>query len=136
MLRYVLPMMLLLSGCSMAMHDDSQQKFSAKQRAEMEKTLAGLIPGKPTSCVSVSMVQNIDTYPNTMLFKFNRNRVYRNDLSGGCPGASFGEFPVFQVHGSQYCSGDIVNFRDSSTGMLTGSCALGEFTPYTKSKGA
>jgi hypothetical protein len=37
---------------------------------------------------------------------------------------------IVKTFGSQYCRGDQAQSADLQSGMLTGSCALGDFTPY------
>ena len=56
--------------------------------------------------------------------------IYRNDLIGSCSGLARGDTMIIKTWGSQYCRGDMVTSADLTTGMVTGSCALGDFTPY------
>ena len=65
-----------------------------------------------------------------LLYKAGRT-VYVNRVLGRCSGLSFGRTLVTTVWGSQICRGDIARVADLSSGMLTGSCALGDFVPYT-----
>ncbi|MBR0553443.1 hypothetical protein [Stakelama marina] len=128
----VLPLALVATGCALTPAQQQQQAAAdAKQHAEMSKQLAGLTPGKPISCIRMRSVQHVKTYPGTILFKVSSSRIYRNDVSMGC-NASRDDVLVTRTTMAQYCAGDIVQLQDRNTGMMTGSCGLGEFIPYTK----
>ena len=67
----------------------------------------------------------------TVAFK-NGRTVYVNHLLGECNGLKSGFYTlVTRSSGSGLCRGDIARVADVSTGMIVGSCAVGDFIPYT-----
>ena len=111
--------------------------LTEKQAKVMDKQLAGKVAGEPINCLSmVDSRQPIRVSDNVLLYRVSKNKVYRNDLAGGCPG--FGRDDDIMVTrsfgGSQLCSGDIFKLVDRSSGMWTGSCSFGKFVPYTAPK--
>lgn len=104
--------------------------------AKAEKTLLTQLQGKaagpPVSCLppyrSNDMIVVDD---NTVLFREGRNKVYRQDPPGGCsPMGSGGYTLVTRSSSSQMCRGDIVQVTDLRSGIIAGSCSLGDFVPY------
>ncbi|KXU32850.1 MULTISPECIES: hypothetical protein [unclassified Sphingobium] len=119
---------LLLAGCS-----DSYEppRLTEKQTSELERALAGKVPGERTSCVNRESQSNLTAISNSvLLYRVSRRLVYRNDLIGSCSGLSRGDTLIIRTWGSQYCRGDQLTSADLMTGMVTGNCALGDFIPY------
>ncbi|WHO39172.1 hypothetical protein PMI04_000795 [Sphingobium sp. AP49] len=107
------------------------QPLTEKQTAEMDKALAGLVPGEKVNCINREPQTNFTVISgNTLLYRVNRKLVYKNDLIGSCAGLARGDTMIVRTWGSQYCRGDITTSADLMTGINTGSCALGDFTPY------
>ena len=101
----------------------------------LTKRLDGLTPGKPVSCLSMREVTQVKGYGNTLLYIQGRNRVWRTETNGGCEGISRrDDIMVTRTTSAQYCRGDMIQTRDRTGGFMTGACALGDFTPYTKAK--
>jgi hypothetical protein len=66
----------------------------------------------------------------TIVFKRGR-QVYVNHLLGECDGLDSGFYTlVTRSGGSGMCRGDISHVTDVRTGMMVGSCAIGDFVPY------
>ncbi len=103
----------------------------AEQAGKLEKRLAGLVPGKPQSCVPYSQIRGSNSYGQTILYQHGTRQFYRNDTSPGCR-IGFNDIMVTQTPISQLCRGDIVTLVDRNTGFPTGSCALGDFVPYRR----
>lgn len=128
----VLPLALIATGCAMTPAEQQRQAAAdAKAHDEMTQQLAGLTPREPVMCINQRDIDSVKTYPGAILYKASPNRIYKSDVPPGCR-ASFDDVIVTRTTTAQYCSGDIVRMVDRNTGMLTGSCGLGEFTPYTK----
>lgn len=111
--------------------------MTEKQAKVMDKQLAGKVAGEPVNCLSmVDSRQPIRVSDDVLLYRVSKNKVYRNDLAGGCPG--FGRDDDIMVTrsfgGSQLCNGDIFKLVDRSSGMWRGSCSFGKFVPYTAPK--
>jgi hypothetical protein len=61
--------------------------------------------------------------------------VYVNHPSGGCPELGSDRYLVTRSPTGQLCAGDIVTVRETGPGGIeTGSCALGDFTPYRRAR--
>jgi len=119
---------LLLAGCSGSYEPP---KLTEKQTSELERALAGKVAGEKTSCVTRVSQANLTAISNSvLLYRVSGRLVYRNDLIGSCSGLSRGDTLIIKTWGSQYCRGDMATSADLTTGMVTGSCALGDFTPY------
>lgn len=131
MIRVAVPALLvLLAGCT-----TTAEQSDARDRARLEKALAGLTPGEPMRCLRHEQVNQIRTFDGTILYVAGRNRLWRNDVVGNCAGLRRGDIVVSKTFGSQYCEGDIIQTRSPTGGFLSGSCSLGRFTPYTRQNG-
>ncbi|WP_448663475.1 hypothetical protein ACG3SL_02045 [Sphingomonas sp. CJ20] len=132
MIRLVLPALLLASGGVAAATMQEKPKPDAAT-ARVERTLAGLTPGKPMTCLPRARVTEMQTADGVILYIGGRNRVYRNDVVGHCAGLKRDDVVVsFSSGGGDYCRGDILQTRSPNGGMMTGSCSLGSFVPYTR----
>jgi hypothetical protein len=99
--------------------------------ARLQQVLAGKVPGPAMTCLPSHGTREMITIDdNTILFRRGQT-VYRNDPVGGCPGLASGFYAlVTRSTGSGLCRGDIAQVADLGTGMIVGSCALGDFVPY------
>lgn len=131
MIRVAVPALLLLAGCTTTATEQSD----ARDRARLEKALAGLTPGEPVRCLRRDQFNQIRTFEGTILYVAGRNRLWRNDVVGNCAGLRRGDIVVTRSFGSQVCDGDIIQTRSPTGGFLSGSCSLGRFTPYTRQNG-
>jgi len=106
---------------------------SAEAEAKLGNLLAGKTAGAPVNCLpswkSGDMVVIDD---NTVLFRDNPRRYYRNDFRGGtCSRLGSGSYAmVTRTTSTSLCSGDIAQIVDVSNGFTVGSCVLGDFVPY------
>lgn len=132
MIRVVVPVLLLLAGCATTA---GTEQSDARDRARLDKTLAGLAPGESLRCIRRDQFNEIRTFNGTILYVAGRGRMWRNDVVGNCAGLRLGDIVVSKTFGSQYCDGDIVQTRSPQGGFMTGSCSLGKFTPYTRQTG-
>lgn len=101
---------------------------------EFEHLVAGKVPGAPVQCLaSYEMNDMVVIDESTVAYRLGGNRVYVNHLQGACNGLGRNAIMVTKsVGGSDSCRGDIVTMVDQSSHMMTGSCAFGEFIPYTR----
>ncbi|WP_313804002.1 hypothetical protein [Sphingobium sp.] len=119
---------LLLAGCSGSYEPP---RLTEKQTSELERALAGKVAGEKTSCVNRESQASLTAISSSvLLYRVSGRLVYRNDLIGSCSGLSRGDTLIIKTWGSQYCRGDMATSADLTTGMVTGNCALGDFTPY------
>lgn len=128
-------MLLAVTGCTAA--EEPPAKLTDKQAKTLAKALDGKVPGAPVACVSMmSGTSRLETLSDdVLLYRVNKNLVYRNDLSGTCNGISRGDVLVLKPTNNQYCRGDIARVANLSAGMQTGGCALGDFVPYRTPQG-
>ncbi len=133
MLKQTAAMMLLasLAGCA-ATGKRTPAALTARQSQELARALDGKTPGKPVSCVSRMLgTDGLHAVTDDLLiYRVNRDLVYRNNLNGSCTGISRGATLVLQPTNDQYCRNDIARSVDLTTGMPGPSCALGDFVPY------
>jgi Family of unknown function (DUF6491) len=126
MALFVVP--LLLAGCA---SNGEPPRLTERQAARLESALAGKVAGEPVSCISRYPQSNLTAISDSvLLYRVSSRLIYRNDLMGGCHGISRGDTLIVTSHGSQYCRGDMAKSANLSSGMITGACALGTFTPY------
>lgn len=120
-----------IAGCAMAAND-RPPRLSEKQAKELATALKDKVPGKPVSCVRMSLGSDglHAVSDDVFIYKINRDLVYRNDVNGSCRGLSTGSTMLLKPTNNQYCRGDIVHVVDLTTNMRAGSCGLGDFVPY------
>jgi hypothetical protein len=124
---------LTLGAALTAAGSSAQNAGTRTPEAKLARTLHGLTPQAPTNCIDSDLVTEIETYKDTIIYIRGRNKVWRNDTSPGCTGLRRGDLVVSRGSlNGRYCSGDRVETRSRAGGMVTGACALGDFTPYTK----
>lgn len=121
-----------LGACMMAAPPDD--RMVAEGQAKFAAVTAGKVAGAPITCLPprISSRNLVVIDPATIAYEDSSRRVYVNHLRGECnlhPG--FNSL-VVRSSGSGTCSGDIADVADIRTGMTYGSCALGEFVPYTR----
>ena len=118
---------LTLVGCA-----PDNRPMSAETQAGLDKALAGLTPGNPTSCMPpLISTSGTHVYGKILIYTLSGGEVYRNDTTGGCEGSGDDFLVVVEPEG-RACSGDIVRTVDRSSHITTGSCALGQFVRYSK----
>jgi hypothetical protein len=127
---------LLLSAAALAgcMTEPPPPRTAAAQ-AELQQLIAGKIAGAPVTCLppSLSSRNMITIDDRTVAFRDGASRVYVNQLRGECSRLRSDFYSlVIRSHGSSTCSGDIAEVTDLRTGTIVGSCALGEFVPYSR----
>lgn len=131
---------LALTGCAGAyggVDGGTANQLSEKQAATVQKQLAGKVAGEPVNCVPMSNLNNVVKVSDSLvLYRVSKNLVYRNELRGSCMGlARDNDIMVVRSFGtSQQCDGDIIHMVDRVTGMPSGSCSFGKFTPYRTPK--
>ncbi len=130
MFRLAIPAVLLLAAGAAA---PAAQPAQDKDAARLAKALDGLTPGATQDCINRDQSYDLESYEGTILYVQGRNKVFRNDVVGGCPGLAHDDLVVIKsLTGSKICKGDIVTTRARTGGNFTGSCSLGPFTAYTR----
>ena len=119
-----------LAGCAQSFDEPISQKAAMRFDAE----LAGLIPGRPQTCLPPrSTASVVAARDGVLLFRDGRT-VYANATRGGCARAADNRNTlVTQNFSSGLCSGTLAQVVDlSAHGSIMGSCVLGDFTPYRR----
>jgi hypothetical protein len=121
----------LLASCATT---DRPEVRSPKAQAELTRLLGTRVAGRPQQCLPNFRTQDMTVIDeNTILYRDGANRVWRNDLRGPCNGLGRPGYALLtkQFGGSGMCSGEIAQVIDTQNGFTVGSCALGDFVPYT-----
>ena len=106
----------------------SAKRDRLTDEARLAQALSGLTPGKPQSCINLRDAQQTEAYGDSMLFTVGRKLIYRTD-SKGCGNRGSDTF-ITRTFGSQLCRGDVIERADLASGMRSGFCIAGDFTPY------
>lgn len=124
------PLALALAACA----GRGEPAVSAQSQAGLDRALAGLVPGKQTSCIPLTgrSVSSTRAYGSTLVYKLASGEAYRSDTGGGCENVARGDVLVSVEYQGRPCAGDIIRTVDPYARIPTGSCALGPFTPYRK----
>lgn len=134
-MRIMLPMLLIsAAACTPTARDlDRQAQAEAATRASLDKELAGLVPGRPQSCVQQTQVRESKTFGDTVVFRsIGGTTRYVSQTSGGCNINGDDSILVTRTPSTQLCRGDIAQAIDRTSRFPTGSCSFGDFVPYTR----
>lgn len=122
---------LAVAGCATA---PQRAERSPEAEAQLARLLEGKVAGQPQSCLSSFRTQDMTVIDErTILYRDGSNRVWRNDMLGPCTGLGRPGTAIVtrQVSGGTLCRGEIAQIIDTAAGFTTGSCAFGDFVPYT-----
>jgi hypothetical protein len=72
----------------------------------------------------------LSAYRDKLIYRVSNKLVYVNQTTGGCQGVARGDALVTRQFQTRLCRGDIAQTVSLPPGIPTGSCALGDFTPY------
>ncbi|RZF60707.1 hypothetical protein EWE75_21630 [Sphingomonas populi] len=132
MYRFILPAMLLCAGSAALSSDHGYAaRAAARNKAELDTALAGLVPGKPQQCLDSREPYATQRIGDTILYTVSRRKIYRADTNGGCNGLDRGDAIVTEQFGSQLCAGDPIRTVDLTSRIPSGVCTIREFVPYT-----
>lgn len=136
MYRYILPALLLMGGASALSADSNgwRARQAADDQVKLDKALAGLVPGKPVSCIDPRRYPNTTRIGDKILYGETGRNVFVTDTGGGCFGLRRGDAIVTKSTIGQLCRGDIVQTVDLLSRTPSGSCVFGDFVPYTRPK--
>lgn len=124
---------LALGSCAASTYNAQAEELTTEQLAVLDRNLGGKDAGEPISCLPAGgqNMQTIRVSDSILLYRQSGRLVYRNDLRGSCPGlARDNDVMVFRTHGTSSCRGDIFTLVDRASGINSGACVLGSFTPY------
>ena len=135
----LLSVAILVAGCTHGGGPEASagaQSQVAKDEADLAAALSGRIAGPPQDCVSERDLGGNKSYGRGVILFSDRTDdvVYVNRPPTGCPDLNPGRALKTRTTSAQLCRGDIVLVFDPVSGMEFGGCALGEFTPYRRSR--
>jgi len=138
--RHLIPFLLAVGavgGAAVAREQDRRQDRAEADRRAVDKALAGLTPGRASSCLAPGVARSASSriYGSTIIYTVSSGLKYRNDTSVPCgsPGRRPDEdILVTSTPIGQSCSGDPAQVVDRYTGALRGVCSLGPFIPYRR----
>lgn len=123
----------LLTGCATTPEQRAERaKDEAAESVRLARALDGFKQaGPPQTCINERRGSyNTTAIGDTILYRFGRDQIFAN-TAPGCRGAERGDALVLQnFQAGLLCSGQIIQTVDTLSRVQTGSCALGEFTPY------
>lgn len=130
-LIFAIPAAMLLAVPAMG---GEKIELTEKQQTELDQRLEGRTAGEAQSCITANDQREMTVISDDILIfgsRRNARTIYVNNPPGGCRNADR-SILSYSRPTSSLCQGDAIDLIDSGTGMSTGSCAFGEFVPYTK----
>jgi len=97
--------------------------------ARLATILDGRVAGEPVDCLGTFQRRNLEVVDRTALV-FKDGDTYYVNRPSGVNFLHWGDIPVFKIWGSQVCSKDQVQLRDSATLMPGATMVLDKFVPY------
>ncbi|MBX9816277.1 MAG: hypothetical protein A4S12_12450 [Proteobacteria bacterium SG_bin5] len=135
--RLFLTLTLILAGCATTPQERAAiARDEAATEAKLAAALKGFAPaGPPQTCINERrQTYNTTTIGDTILYRFGRDEIFVN-RAPGCNGAGRGDALVLvNYQAGLLCAGQIIRTVDVISRVQTGSCALGDFTPYKRVK--
>jgi hypothetical protein len=130
------PAAALLAACAPAgSAEPGAAALTPKQAEILDKQLAGKVAGEPVTCLNSNSrtYETIRVSDDILLYRASGKLVYRNTLSGSCPGlARDNDIMVVRSYGTGTCRGDFFHLVDRTSGIRGPTCVFGDFVPYRK----
>jgi hypothetical protein len=106
-----------------------------QEAQDLANAKKGLVPGKPVDCITLFRPKyNTEMIGDAILYRFNNRLAYINETAGGCSPSTQPDVLVVVNTSAQLCRGTLVRTVNPVTGITTGGCTLGSFTPYSRGK--
>lgn len=126
--------LILTAAGAVAFAAPAAQRADDRDAAKIEKALAGKVAGAAQSCITPSNSGGSTRYGDTLLVTGRNGVTYVSTFSPSCGPRSDGYAMISRRPMTQICRGDIVEFKDLTSGAFGGACAYGDFTPYTRAQ--
>ena len=122
---------------AMAIALTSAPSYAKADRSASRAKASELTPAAeaPISCISPNMIRSTRVVDDQNIdFIMNNGTVYRNTLSGSCPGLKMEQRFSYKISTNQLCSVDIITvLQNFGFGFNQGaSCGLGKFQKMEK----
>ena len=133
-MRILLPLLLFsVAACTQTAADvERQAAADAGTRAELDRELAGLVPGRTQGCATQTELRNLKTFGDTLVYDTNGSDKLVTRTSGGCERVGAEGILVTRTPSTQLCRGDIATVVDRNSRFTIGSCSFGDFTRYER----
>lgn len=125
--RSFVPALLVIAAIGTGAHAAGKES----RAAEYARLLAGKTAEKPVDCIDTRFNRpSLSAYDGKLVYKVSNKLVYVSDTAGGCQAVARGDTLVTNQFQQRLCRGDLARTVDLRTGINSGSCAIGPFTPY------
>lgn len=124
----LIPAALAIAAMAIAMPASAAHETG---EAKLAKMLEGRAAGAPVECLSTFQRRNLEVVDHTALV-FKDGDTYYVNRPAGVNFLSWDDVPVFKIWGSEVCSKDMVQLRDSSNWMPGATIVLDKFVPYKR----
>lgn len=106
------------------------------EEARPAVTPVATVVGKPQSCVPLAQLGETRIRDDWTIDFIGDGRVWRNALTGRCPGLKSNQRISYETSLSQLCSTDIIYVLETAAGNLHrgAACGLGQFVPVKLAK--
>jgi hypothetical protein len=101
---------------------------------QLQKLLAGRVPGRPTDCISLLAATSSQIIEGKAIVYRVGGTLYLNVPRSGADNLGSDDILVTHPTGSQLCSIDTVRLVDRVSHFQNGFVAFGELVPYRKAK--
>lgn len=116
---------LLIIGCAAP-----GPQSASREQLDFARDLTGRVAGRPQSCISSFSSQSLRIVDSATLAYDSGRTIWVNRLGAPCPGLRPLDTLIVEVHGGQYCRGDLVRGMTPGTSIPGAMCPLGDFVPY------
>jgi hypothetical protein len=121
-----------LAGC--ATTPERQAEQAARAQAELARTLAGRVAGKPQTCLPVDLRDAPRIIaPDTLVYGETRDRLWLVRVQG-CTFLRNDDIVIAEVFGGQFCRNDLLRTLPRTGGIPSPACRFGEFTPWNRTE--
>ena len=128
-LSFVLSIALVLGGCA-----GQTRSAAGAEQEELARELAGRSAGESRTCIPASGSASLDVIDSRTVVSRNGSTIWVNRLDGDCPGLRPFTTVIAELHGTQYCRGDLVRGLDPGSTIPGPRCPLGEWVPYREAR--
>ncbi|WP_448503228.1 hypothetical protein [Sphingomonas sp.] len=120
----------ILVGC--ASTPERQAEQAARAKADLARTLAGRVAGKPQTCLPVDLRDGPRIIaPDTLIYGETRGRLWLVRAKG-CPFLRNDDIVITEVFGGRLCRNDLFRTLPRTGGIPSPVCRFGEFTPWQR----
>ncbi|HVM21824.1 MAG TPA: hypothetical protein VM308_00790 [Sphingomicrobium sp.] len=131
----IVPLVLLASvaaSCSYTGAPPPMAERTPQQASKLAALTAGRVAGPPLSCLPSFRSGDMRVIDESTVAFRDGARVYVNHMQGGCANLNGSTTLVTRSGGTGLCRGDIAQVVDPLSSIPVGSCAFGDFIPYTR----